>query len=402
MHKPADNISIPSLRRQALEKLGAEGRIFRAPGRVNLIGEHTDYNQGLVMPAAINRFTYVAAQPLPENLLRLESGQFDETYSADLSALKPLQGWGNYVLGMAAGLIRQGYSLRGARLCIQSEIPFGAGLSSSAALEIATGLAMLAISQSWPREGMDMVWSAHYSDHHYVGVLSGIMDQFIATFGLQGCALMFDCRSLEWDPIDLPEDCELVICNTGVKHALASSEYNQRRRECQEGVERLQRRNPAIASLRDVSLHDFERWQSDLPDVVLRRCRHIITENQRVLDAREAFRNGDLEQVGELFAASHRSMRDDYEISCPELDLMVELAGHAPGFMAGRMTGGGFGGSTVNLVRRELTDQFIAAVAAGYDRAMGRRPEIWAVEAVEGGGELKFVDDQELLIRAAT
>ncbi len=392
-----------ALLQQVRGKLGPDCRLYRAPGRVNLIGEHTDYNQGLVMPTAINRFTYAAAVPLSRKELRLESREFEQSYTASLDAIRPAQGWGNYVLGMAAGLMQRGYELRGSRLQIQSEIPFGAGLSSSAALEISTGLAMLGTSQTWPREGMDLVWAAHFSDHHFVGVLSGIMDQFVSTYGRRGCALLLDCRSLEWEPVPLPPDCDLVICNTGVRHALAGSEYNQRRQECQAGVECFQRRRPQVRSLRDVHEDDLQRWQADLPEVVFRRCRHIITENQRVIEARQAFRDGNLYRLGELFAASHRSLRDDYEVSCAELDAMVEAAEAAPGFVAGRMTGGGFGGCTVNLVHQPYTAEFIASVAATYARLMGKKPDIWAVESANGGGELTAQPgSQELLIRAAT
>ncbi len=400
--RQAQLLSSSVFRRQACDKLGPECRLFRAPGRVNLIGEHTDYNQGLVMPVAINRYTYAGAVPARAGEIHLESREFEDIYTAKLEMLQPEKGWGNYLLGMAAGLQQRGYKLRGTRLYVQSEIPFGAGLSSSAALEISSGLAMLGIAQTWPHQGMDMVWAAHFAEHHFVGALTGIMDQFIATFGRKEHALMLDCRSLEWEPVPLPAECELVICNTGVRHALAASAYNQRRHECQLGVEHFQRRLPEVQSLRDVTWNDFLRWQTDLPDAVMRRCRHIISENRRVEEARRAFQQHDLSRLSELFSASHRSLRDDYEVSCPELDAMVEAAAQAPGFIAGRMTGGGFGGCTVNLVYRAQVSRFIASVSAAYRSQMNHIPEIWAVESADGGGELALVNDQELLIRAAT
>ncbi len=376
-----------AVREMASARLGGPVRLFRAPGRVNLIGEHTDYNLGFVLPAAIDRYTYVAARPRAGRELRMASAQFPETFSLSLDQLKPLRGWGNYLAGVADGLQTQGLPLHAAELFVTSEVPYGAGLSSSAALEISTGLALASLSGA-SFDPLHLVRAGQHAEHAFAGTQSGVMDQFISTFARAGHALRLDCRNLEWELVALPAGCALVICNTGVKHELAGSEYNQRRQECETGVDLLRRDRPEIASLRDVTIAELTAHQADLPPVIFRRCRHIVTENQRVLDAGRAFHDGDFARLRRLFSASHASMRDDYEISCRELDLMVAAAEAAPGFLAGRMTGGGFGGCTVNLVRPELVEPFRSATAQAYAQATGREAEIIATPAAAGCEEL--------------
>ncbi len=366
---------LSALRQSFARLFGQTPRLFRAPGRVNLIGEHTDYNDGFVMPVAISRSTVIAASPRDDRQLHMSSLDFREASGGNVrvSSLddpRPARAWTDYITGVAAMLERRGLRLRGANLLVASDIPAGAGLSSSAALEMASGWALLhTAGQEMDRT--ELALAGQEAEHAFVGTLCGIMDQYISANGRAGQATCLDCRSLSAEQLQLPEGFDIVICNTGVKHELASSEYNVRRRECQQGVELLRRFLPRIQNLRDVSLPDFERYRDALPEVIQRRCRHVITENQRVLRTREALREGHWNKLSELLAASHQSLRMDYEVSCAELDLMVDLAQRAPGFLAGRMTGGGFGGCTVNLVERQRSEAFVKAVLTGYNRRTG-------------------------------
>jgi galactokinase len=364
---------------------GASPQIFRAPGRVNVIGEHTDYNAGFVMPAAIQFYTWVAAAKREDRVLEAYSDRYDERISLSLDELggPPRKHWSDFIRGVAAVLRNAGHELAGANLVIHGEVPLGAGLSSSASLEVATALALAAISGAHvPR--LEMAKLCQKAEHEYVGTLCGIMDQFIAVFGAAGHALMLDCRSLEYQLLALPQDVRLVLCNSMVRHELASGEYNHRRADCEEGVKVLQAHLPGIRALRDVGVADLETWKEVLPARVYRRCRHIVTENQRVLEAAEALQRGDTGQFGDLMYQSHASLRDDYEVSCKELDLLVEIASSYPGVFGARMTGGGFGGCTVNLVGADASPSFQEHVARAYREATGINPEIYVCEPAQG------------------
>ncbi|HEV2424565.1 MAG TPA: galactokinase [Terriglobia bacterium] len=365
-------------------------RVFRAPGRVNLIGEHTDYNDGFVLPAAIEFYTWVAVSPRPDRKLALRSENFPEAAEYVLDGLSSRRHeWSDYAYGVAAMLEQAGKRLRGANVLVLGEVPIGAGVSSSAAIEVATGYALLQNS-GYSVELAELAKSCQRAENEFVGVRSGIMDQFISCFGHAGRALMLDCRSLEHQWVALPEGLSLVICNTMVRHELANGEYNRRRSECETGVRLLAERLPQVRALRDVSLADLEKYRDILPPVVYRRCRHVVSENGRVLECVEALAGGDTGTVGSLMAESHRSLRDDYEVSCPELDLMVELARRAEGVAGARMTGGGFGGCTVNLVRRDSVDAFKRRVAEEYRQQTGRVPEIYVSGAAEGVTEIEL------------
>jgi galactokinase len=277
--------------------------------------------------------------------------------------------------------------LRGADLAIRSEVPIGSGLSSSAAIEVATGLAMLdaaglAINRT------ELARICRRAENEFVGARVGIMDQFISCNGRAGHALMLDCRSLDFDLLPLSGGVRLVVCNTMVKHALAGGEYNARRAECEEGVRHIARSLPNVLALRDVTIDELERYGSDLPGVIYRRCRHVITENARVIEAAAALGRGDLGSFGKLMALSHTSLRDDYEVSCRELDVMVELAGKIEGVYGARMTGGGFGGCTVNLVRADSVADFKREVARGYEEATGLHPDIYTCTPAEGAEQV--------------
>jgi galactokinase len=383
--------SIVDALRQRFQQLhGTCPRIFRAPGRVNLIGEHTDYNDGFVMPAAIDFYTHVAIAPRPDRRLVVFSENIGESAEFDLDAPAPRSRhhWSDYVFGVALMLDQAGHRLRGADMLIRGEVPLGSGLSSSAAIEVSVGYGLLQ-SAGLAVNRVELARLCQRAENEYVGMRCGIMDQFISCNGRAGDALMLDCRSLEFKLVPLPPEVSLVICNTMVRHELATGEYNKRREECEAGVQLLARSLPQVRALRDVTLADLERYGHDLPDVILRRCRHVVSEDARVQEAVAALGRADVSGFGKLMAESHRSLQVDYEVSCLELDLMVELANQAPGVIGARMTGGGFGGCTINLVESAQVEAFRASVAPGYQEKTGLAPEIYVSTPAEGASEVE-------------
>jgi galactokinase len=379
------------LRTEFTVRYGAEPRLFRAPGRVNLIGEHTDYNAGFVMPAAIRFYTTVAIAPRTDRQLRVRSVNFAENREIELPgplAAQERMGksshWIDYIAGVAWALQGHGIRIGGADMLIHGEVPLGAGLSSSAALEVAVGLALAHIAGR-SIDGLQLAKLCQRAENLYVGMRCGIMDQFASVHGRAGHAMLLDCRTLEHRFLSL-QSAQLVICNTMVRHRLAGSEYNLRREQCEQGVQALARKIPGIAALRDVSGDLLRLHKEALDPLIYRRCRHVVTENERVIAAASALEASDLTDFGRLMRESHRSLRDDYEVSCDELDLMVRLAESIEGVYGARMTGGGFGGCTVNLVHTDRVAQFRTQLAADYARATGRRPEIYACEAADGAG----------------
>ncbi len=361
--------------------------IVRAPGRVNLIGEHTDYNDGFVMPVAIGFYTWIAANVRSDRVLHARSEEFAETIDLKLGTLSgpPSKHWSDFVRGVAAMLQSRGVALKGANLVIHGQVPMGAGLSSSASLEVAIGLALLSVSHVEVKP-LDLVKACQQAEHEYVGTRCGIMDQFIAVFGQEGHALMLDCRSLEYQILAIPSDVRLVICNSMVRHELASGEYNRRRADCEAGVAIFRQSMPQVRALRDVSVADLEENKSKLSEQIFRRCRHVISENNRVLDAAEALRSPDLHTFGKLMYKSHDSLREDYEVSCRELDLLVEIASSCEGVYGSRMTGGGFGGCTVTLVRSALVESFRDKIVKTYAAETGLTPDVYVCSAAQGAG----------------
>lgn len=369
---------------------GREPRLFRAPGRVNLIGEHTDYNGGFVLPMAIEYATTVAAAARDDRIIQVRSVNLDETAEIDLDAPEQkLRGsWVDYIEGVARILERENAKLRGADLLISSDVPTGAGLSSSAALEISVGLALTEISGN-VIDKVKLALIGQAAEHEFVGAKVGIMDQFISALGKKEHALLIDCRSLKAEQIPFAAaDTVIAICDSKVKHKLSGSEYNTRRAECEKGVEILQKFLPKITQLRDVSVEDFEKYKTHLPEIIEKRCRHVVTENERTLKAAEALKKNNLEEFGHLMFLSHRSLRDDYEVSCSELDLLVEIAKTGAGVLGARMTGGGFGGSTVNLVKRENLTEFNEKIQFEYERQTNIKPSIYISGAADGAGEI--------------
>ena len=361
--------------------------LFRAPGRVNLIGEHTDYNDGFVMPAAIDFFSCSAIARRSDRKLSVYSEQFRESVELDLDQLTgpPRKHWSDYVRGVAAVLWEQGYPLKGANLLIDGQVPIGSGLSSSAAIEVATALALTSVGGvTIPL--LEVAKLCQRAENDYTGARCGIMDQFVSCFGRDSHALMLDCRSLEPTYLLLPPSVRLVICNTMVRHELAAGEYNNRRASCERAVEAIRRVCPNVRALRDLTLEDLEHYRSLLSDVDFRRCRHVITENARVKDAAQALKYLNLIRIGELMYLSHESLDQDYEVTCEELNVMVEIASKLNGVFGARMTGGGFGGCTVNLVQTEAVCEFSEQIVSRYQARTGLAPLVYVCSAAEGAG----------------
>ncbi len=367
-----------------------------APGRVNLIGEHTDYNNGFVLPMAVSRGIAIAGRERKDSKILLYSADYQESENFSLDSIRPdfSRPWANYFKGVALMMRKNGLSLSGWEAVIKGDLPQGAGLSSSAALEVA-GAVFLQKLFNLGLEDLDLVRLAQQAENEFVGVHCGIMDQFASYMGGKDHALFLDCLSLEYDWVPLGPEIKVVVFNTGVKRELASSEYNERRRQCQEGVRQFSGLLPHIKSLRDVSLCDFEKYQDRLDSVTMKRCRHVISENQRVLETVEALKAKNFERVKTLFRESHESLRDDYEVSCHELDVLVELAQEHPLQKGSRMTGGGFGGCTVHLVPSEeqVVENFISFVADGYEKRIGQKPESYIFTPSAGA---KFLNNAEV------
>lgn len=376
-------MKIEKIKQDFRERYNAEPRIFRAPGRVNLIGEHTDYNEGFVMPCAIGFATFVAGTVRRDRKIKVASVNFNDEieFDLDLPEVKVEKSWAKYVQGIAFLLEKSGRKLCGANLLIDSDVPIGAGLSSSAALEISVGLALSSLSDS-SIEKWDLAKIGQSAEHLYAGVRSGIMDQFASVFGVENYGLFLDCRDLKWSPIPL-SSAKFIICNTKTKHDLADGEYNKRRAECEEAAKFF-----GYDSLREVSLEEFTTKEKELPEILRKRAQHIITENNRVLDAVDALKNENLEKFGRLMNESHESLRKDYEVSSYELDLMVEIARRQEEILGARMTGGGFGGCTINLLKAEDAEKTSEKIAECFYKKTGIMPEIYSFSPAQGASEI--------------
>lgn len=369
------------------ESFGFEPELIsRAPGRVNLIGEHTDYNDGFVLPIALEMSIHIAASGRSDRKVVLRSLDLDQTVEFDLDRIERDEEhpWSNYPRGVAYVLQEEGYKLRGMNGVISGDVPQGAGLSSSAAFELSSAMAFLALSDlQIPLPTLARL--CQRAENQFIGVNCGIMDQFISAAGRKGHALFLDCRSLDYQLIPLNlNGYKIAICNTMVKRELTSSEYNVRRSECEEGVKMMRRRYPNIKALRDLTSEMFERYADELPLLIRRRCGYVIRENERVLSSVEALKAGDLARFGKLMNLSHDGLKEEYEVSCFELDTMVELARSVDGVLGARMTGAGFGGCTVNLVSQNSLESFISRVKEGYKEKTGISPEIYISDPADG------------------
>jgi galactokinase len=370
--------------------------VVRAPGRVNLIGEHTDYNDGYVLPVAIDRSILMAAAPRFDRRVVLHALDFEQRAEFSLDDIQHdgQHPWSNYQRGVAFFLQERGFELAGINAVISGDIPVGSGLSSSAAVEVAAAYTWQVLS-GFSLSRVELALLCQQAENEFVGMKCGIMDQFISALGQRDHALLIDCRTLEHEVVRLGagEDSPrpsvtIVVCDTMKQRGLVDSEYNARRRECEEGVRLLQKHLPGIKALRDVSSGQFERYQGDLPEVVRRRCRHVVYENERVLQSVGALREGDLVTFGRLMNESHVSLRDDYQVSCRELNVMVEAAWQVEGVYGSRLTGAGFGGCTVSLVAGEAVERFRAHVAAEYQAATGIEPQIYVCAVEDGVGQI--------------
>ena len=369
-------------------------RMFRAPGRVNLVGEHTDYSGGFCMPAAINFETRIAASLRPDRVLKLHSIDLKETVEVNLDApLDPLESpkghWSSYCLGVVWSLREAGFESPGAALSITGDVPLGAGLSSSASLEVATATALLGLGAK-TISGPQLAKTCQRAENDYVGAPCGIMDQFISVNGRHGSALVLDTRSLTFELAPIPADLRLVIANSMVKHSVAEGgEYAARRREVEEGTAVLAAYKPSIRELRDATLADLEACSARMSETAYKRCRHVISDSQRVLDGLALLRAGDSAGFGQMLNDAHRSYRDDFEASCAECDLLAELGQVQAGCYGSRLTGGGFGGCTVSLVEAEASELFVETLRERYFKATGIRAQVYLCSTADGAGEVK-------------
>ncbi|MBA4398396.1 MAG: galactokinase [Anaerolinea sp.] len=368
----------------------------RSPGRVNLLGEHVDYNQGVVLPAAIDRQVDLFAWPMDERHIEITALDLNETVKFTFTDLgrkldqqqKPLPTWALYPAGIAWAAQQHDLRLHGFKAAFRSDIPIAAGLSSSAAVEVAFALLSDSLG-GWALPRLDLARLCQQAENEYVGVHSGLMDQFACAFGVPGSVLRFDTRSLECRALPLPPGAELVIADTGLRRSLANSAYNDRRKDCEQAVAELNRAIPGLQSLRDLSLEDFYRLQNTLPERSALRARHVVEEMARVEAATDCLVNNDASGLGKLMYAGHVSLRDQYQVSLPEIDALVEIARGLPGCYGARLTGAGFGGCTVNLVQTHHVRGFIAALQSDYHAKTGREAQVFACKASAGASILK-------------
>jgi len=364
--------------------------IVRAPGRVNLIGEHTDYNEGFVLPAAIDRAIWFAVSPRDGQRLHFQAFDLAEEFQGSLKDLQKSQlGWPNYLLGCFSELLRDNHHINGANIVFGGDIPIGAGLSSSAAIECGMLFALNELYQlglSRP----DLARMAQRAENNFVGMKCGIMDMYASLHGLEGNAIKLDCRSLQHEYIPLNvQDTAILLCDTGVKHQLVDSEYNTRRQECEEGVRHLRGVYPAVRSLRDVDMEMLKSEKNQLRPVVFQRCKYVVEENGRVEAACIALKENGLPAIGSLLYASHEGLKNEYQVSCPELDFLVDHTPDSLSFFGARMVGGGFGGCTINLLKKDAVAGFQTYIARKYREKWGRELRMWEVKITDGVGVMK-------------
>jgi galactokinase len=367
---------------------GPKPRVFRAPGRVNLIGEHTDYNLGFVVPMALDLACYAAVAPSEDGRFRVYSKNMDQSREwpvAEILEAAPARDWTDYVMGVARELAAAGYEIRPCNLLIWSTVPSGSGVSSSAAIEVSTALALLGGRAIEP---LELAKLCRRAENNFVGVPCGIMDQYISVFGRERAAVRIDCRSLEHAVVRLPDEAEFVAVNTMVKHDLGASAYRNRVAECAAAVACVKSRYPQVESLRDVSSARLAEFDGAMDALAMKRARHVVSEDERVEAFLEASGAGDLERMGKLLVASHRSLQHDYEVSCEELDFLVDAAVGTPGVYGARMTGGGFGGCMVAMLDPERAVGIQAALSHAYQERFGLAAEFYPCRPSDGAGEV--------------
>jgi galactokinase len=371
--------------RQFTEKYNKKPLVIAAPGRVNLIGEHTDYNEGFVLPGAVDKKMYVAMAENGTDTINVYASQFNESYSFSLKeTIQPVDGWVNYLLGVTFIMLDKSKTIRGVDVIIDGDVPVGAGMSSSAALTSAYGFALNEIfGLGFSR--MDLAFIGQKTEHTFVGVMCGIMDQFASLHGKKGHVMKLDCRSLQYEyiPFDFP-DYNIVLVNSMVSHSLAGSEYNVRRQQCEEGVVILKKHYSHINSLRDVSLELLELHHHELSPVVYDRCWYVVSEEQRLIKGCAALQKGDLATFGLMMNATHQGLSKKYSVSCTELDFLAERAGFIEGVIGSRMMGGGFGGCTINIVRKEAVEQFTDKIQKAFHQLFRETPLVYVTQIEDG------------------
>ena len=372
------------------ERYGAEPKVFAAPGRVNLIGEHTDYAEGFVMPAAIDFATLAGISPRTDGKVVIRSENYGEARSFEAGALldKRSGHWSDYPVGVLKMLESDGHRIPALSLTLWGDVPLGSGLSSSAAVEVATAIAAADLVGA-QYAGPELARLCQRAENRFVGSACGIMDQFVSVNARAGHALLLDCRDLSYRLAPIPEDVALVIANTMVQHAVTGGEYTSRRAEVEEAAAVIARHRPEVKFLRDATVEDLERWGGEMSENARKRARHVITENARTVAAAEALMRKDLRELGRLMAEAHRSYSRDFEASCEEADAMVELAQGLPGLIGARLTGGGFGGCTVNLVEAKEAEGFRAELGERYRSRTGIAPQIHICHAAAGAHRVK-------------
>lgn len=360
---------------------------FSAPGRVNLIGEHTDYNEGFVLPIAIGKKIIMLGQLRNDRLVQVFDLVYKTKIKFSLDALTPLRKdtWANYLMGVVDEIQKAGYVLQGANIIFRSDISKGAGLSSSAALEVVTALTMAKLNLLKIKP-VEMALLCRRAENNFVGVACGIMDQYVSCLGQKNYTLFIDCRSNNYELIPFKDpNYQVLICNSKIQRGLANSEYNRRREECKIATEFFKHKlNREIRALRDITIDEYKKYQARLPEIIARRARHVISENYRVQTGVQALREGNFSAFGKLMVESHRSLKNDYEVSCPELDLLVNLALKQEGILGARMTGAGFGGCTVNLIEKNYIDAFKKSIKNEYKKITGINPDIYLTRPAKG------------------
>lgn len=376
---------IKKIKASFVEKFNEQPLVFRSPGRVNILGEHTDYNDGFVLPAAIDKYIYVAISKRADSRICLYSNEFGESFSCDVKEVEktPMQ-WPNYILGVVDQLQKKGILLTGFNLLIDGDIPIGAGMSSSAAVECAAIFALNEIFNIGLSR-IDLVPLAQKAEHVFAGVHCGIMDQFASMFGKKDQVIKLDCRSLDYEYVPLKLDgYKVVLFNTNVKHNLASSEYNIRRQQCESGVAIINRQIPGVKSLRDVNMEMLEQYVEPVDPLVFQRCKYVVLENERLLGACDDLRKQDLKGLGQKMYQTNQGLSNLYEVSCKELDFLVEFVKRQPGVAGARMMGGGFGGCTINIIEDAAIEPLIESISHAYQQSMNLPLTAYIVSIVDG------------------
>jgi galactokinase len=371
------------------EKFSEQPIVFRSPGRINILGEHTDYNEGFVLPAAIDKNIYVAISKRADKQVHLYACDFEEIYSTDIETIKPASiQWPNYILGVVDQLQKQQYNIGGFNLVIDGDIPPGAGLSSSAAVECAVAFALNEVFELGVSK-MQMTLIAQKAEHVFAGVNCGIMDQFASMFGKKDHVIKLDCRSLEYEyvPIDLA-GYKIILFNSNVKHNLASSEYNTRRKQCEEGVSIISQNHPAVKSLRDVSMEMLNDYVKGIDPLIFKRCKYVVQENQRLLGACDDLKKKDVISLGKKMFETHHGLQYDYEVSCEELDFLVDYVKGNNNVAGARMMGGGFGGCTINLIKEDGVEKLVEEISAAYQKEMDLGLSVYSVSIENGTSKI--------------